>query len=44
MLSRELMLPRANNKNSVKVNIEKGDDEEDILMKMNMARGAQETF
>lgn len=38
------MLPRANNKNSVKVNIERGDDEEDILMKMNMARGAQETF
>lgn len=42
MLSRELMLPRANNKNSLKVNIEKGDDEEDIMMKMNMARGIQE--
>lgn len=26
MMSRELMLPRANNKNCVKVNIERGDD------------------
>lgn len=40
-MSRELMLPRANNK-TVKVNIERGDDEEDIMHKMNLARNAQE--
>lgn len=27
MMARELMLPRANNKNCVKVNIDNGDDE-----------------
>ena len=37
-MSRELFLPRANNKNSVKVTIEKGDNEEDIRMKMGAAR------
>lgn len=37
-----MMLPRANNKNSVKVNIEKGDDQEDIMAKMGMARALQE--
>lgn len=42
MLARELMLPRANNRNCVKVNIDREDDEEDIMMKMNMARGIQE--
>ena len=35
------MLPRAN-KNVVKVNIEKGDDQEDIMMKMDLARQRQE--
>lgn len=36
------MLPRANNKNTLKVNIEKGDDQEDIMAKMEMARALQE--
>lgn len=31
------MLPRAN-KNTVKVNIQKGDDQEEIKMKMEMAK------
>ena len=35
------MLPRAN-KNIVKVNIEKGDDQDDIMMKMEMARQKHE--
>lgn len=34
---REMMLPRAN-KNIVKVNIDKDDDQEDIMMKMEVAR------
>ena len=38
---REMMLPRAN-KNIVKVNIERGDDQEDIMMKMEMARQRHE--
>ena len=38
MMSRQLMLPRANNKNCVKINIERGDDDEDIMNKMEMAR------
>ena len=36
-----MMLPRAN-KNSVKVNIERGDDQEDIMAKMGIARAIQE--
>lgn len=32
------MLPRANNKNCVKINIERGDDDEGIMNKMEMAR------
>jgi hypothetical protein len=32
------MLPRANNKNCIKVNIENNDDEEDILLKVEEAR------
>lgn len=34
------MLPRANNKNCIKVNIDNNDDEEDILIKMEEARNA----
>jgi multidrug efflux pump subunit AcrB len=41
-MSRELMLPRANNKNSVKVNVSREDDQEDIRMKMDVARKMQE--
>ena len=32
------MLPRGHNKNSIKVNINRGDDDEDIMNKMNMVR------
>lgn len=32
------MLPRANNKNCIKVNIDNNDDEDDILLKMEEAR------
>ena len=42
MAARELMLPRGNNKNTVKVNIERGDDQEDIMAKMGMGRALQE--
>lgn len=41
-MQRELMLPRGNNKNTVKVNIERGDDQEDIMMKMGIARQMHE--
>ena len=41
MIAREMMLPRAN-KNSVKVNIERGDDQEDIMAKMGIARAIHE--
>lgn len=37
-MARELMLPRANNKNCIKVNIEYNDDEDDILLKVEEAR------
>lgn len=40
-LARELMLPRANNKNCIKVNIENNDDEDDILLKVEEARNMQ---
>ena len=42
IMQRELMLPRGNNKNTVKVNIERGDDQEDIMMKMGIARQMHE--
>lgn len=35
------MLPRANNKNCIKVNIENNDDEDDILLKVEEARHTQ---
>ena len=41
MLQKELMLPRANNKKCVKVNIERDDDQEDIMNKMDAARQMQ---
>ena len=41
-MSRELMLPRANNKNCLKINIDKGDDDQDIINKMDMARALYE--
>jgi hypothetical protein len=42
MLSRELMLPRANNKNCIKINIETTDDNDDIMNKMEQARMMQQ--
>ena len=41
-MEREMMLPRANNKNCIKVNIDKGDDQEDIRNKLNIAKSIQE--
>ena len=38
MHAREMMLPRGNNKNVLKVNISKEDDQEDINAKMQLAR------
>ena len=42
MHARQMMLPRGNNRNCVKVNINREDDEEDIMMKMDMARAINE--
>ena len=42
MLARELMQPRANNKNCIKVSIDSHDDNEDIMNKMEQARLVQQ--
>ena len=38
MHAREMMLPRGNNKNVLKVNISNEDDQEDIKAKVELAR------